>query len=189
MTHRQAPLGKNELRSLLADENTLTSWFEEQADGAGPAEQKYVDEEASFAEQNEMKTKRGLNAIWDDHLRDEDGEEGVTINVQTDAETSVFDSSLATFRSLHDYYNMDVPDPGFRWTDYWSTRNIRFTSIRATPHSSTMFDRENIEDALNFVLAVEDDVIQTLWSDLDADGSGVVDRDEALHWYVFPAST
>ena len=91
--------------------------------------------------------------------------------------------------TLDDYYNKDVPDPGSRWTDYWSTRNMRVTSIRATPHSSTMLDRENIEDALKRVLAVADDVIHTLWSDLDADGSGAVDRDEALHWYVFPALT
>lgn len=201
MTHREAPLGKNELRSLLDDENRLTSWFEEQADGAGPAEQKYVDEAQESAQKETGATSaqnRMSNALWKSVSspgEEEEEDKGAMLSIFGDdetsevnvdmpgMETSVFDSCLATFRSLHDYYNMDVPDPSERWRNFWNNRNLRFTTIRASPHNTTMFDRESIQTALRNVLEIDEDLIQTLWAELDTDGSGVVDRDEAMHWW------
>ena len=182
------PIGKEELRSLLGDTNGLSSFFEQSADGAGPADRVWADkddDEESQGRNTGANIQTGMWAAIGLHEDDEGSDVAVDIS-SSELQSSKFDSFLSQWRTLHDFYNIPIPDMTNRWREHWQTAEaggIRMTTIRANPQDTTTFSRDTIEQALHSILRVDSDLIEALWSELDADGSGVVDRDEAQHWW------
>ena len=179
------PKGNSELRSLLLDENRLSTHFGQQADAAGPSETESLLDAEDQEQQNAL---GGLgNWIGAGGLDAEDGGNDIRIDVAVDepARASRFDPFLAQWRQIYDKFDklVAIPDIEGEWKEAWKSKNSRMTMSTLSLDDTAPYTRENFVEVLQQVLKLDDSIAEKLFDDLDNDSSGEVDKYEAQEWF------
>jgi|EP01047_Picozoa_sp_COSAG01_P041688 hypothetical protein len=180
------------LCSLLADENRVTSHFEQQADAPGPAEQDLVIEDQQKKEQERLDGWLADAAL----AEDDDAEDEVRVSMETsEIGSSKIDRFLAQWRHIHDHCGAEIPPIEAKWVDAWKPKAItqRQTRLRMTRGTvgerradfdeKILFSRVTLISVFKDLLSLTDDVALMLFKELDSDSTGEIDRDRAQQWW------
>eukprot|EP01049_Picozoa_sp_SAG25_P003736 SAG25_NODE_220_length_11624_cov_41.246508_5_plen_341_part_00 len=145
-----------------------------------------------------------LTHIWsevgEDHSSSDVGEDEEVqpdTVVHVDIKASRFDKFLDAWRDLHDYYAAgDIPDIEQRWNAAWSeihgrsiatARHSLHGSVHGSlhddaPRSSAKCTRSDLQKVLTAILKLDEPILLAMFADVDEDGSGSIDREEAMAW-------